>query len=268
MSVITISREAGSFGDEIANMLSEKLGCKLLDSEKIKEIMSLKGIKKPVIEQFGEKTPGFFSQFSDNREKFLNYLSLIILEAGCQGDLIILGLGGQFMFTSQEEVVRIRITASLDQRISRISRKYECDDNYAAKLIQHVDHDREGYYKVFFGRDINDHNLYDIIINSDYITPASAVKLIKDACKFKNQQIGSFKDDYIGQKAVIKILYEKKIPVKNISVSFEKGVMILDGRVNSTENGELCTLSAKEIDGVEEVHNRITHKALNNYSIH
>ncbi len=268
MSVITISREAGSLGDEIANLLAEELNYKLLDPDKIKDVLSIKGVERPVIEQFDEKNPGFFSHFSENREKFLNYLSLSVFEESRTNGLVILGLGGQFLFSSQEAVVRVRITAPFDLRVTRIIEKYKCDEKNARRLIQHIDHDREGYQKSFFHNDIYNNNAYDLLINTEYIAIENAIDLINNVCNFKNQLAFNFKDNYIKHKLIINILYERKIPVKNLFISYEKGQMILDGRTNSVENVELCTLAAKEIDGVEEIHNRITHKALNNYSIH
>jgi len=268
MSVITISRDAGSLGDEIANQLAEDFGYKLLDPEKIKEILNKKGIKTPVIEQFDEKTPGFFSKFSEKKEEFLNYLSLSVFENCTSGKLVILGLGGQYMFSSQEALVRVRITASEEVRIERISEKYECDKAYAKKLINQVDHDREGYTRAFFGKDIHDPDAYDLLINTEFISIADAVKFIKDLCKLKDRWSFDFKDDYIRQTAVINILHDRKIPVRNLQVYFKKGVISLEGKVNSVEDSDLCSLAVSWIDGVEEVHNKIGHKVLNNYSIH
>ncbi len=268
MSVITISREAGSLGDEIAGIFSEKHSFELLDSESIKDLLSSNGIEKPVIDQFDEKNPGFFSHFSEKREKFLNYLTLSVFEAGLKGDLAVLGLGGPFLFNSQSGVVRIRITSPLDVRIARVAAKYDCEESYAKKLIHHVDHDRAGFHKAFFGKEINDNEIYDLVINSDFISADNAVKLIKDVCGFKKNLPFNFENNYISHKAVISILYEKRIPVKNLLISFNDGVITLDGNTKSNENVELCTLAVKEIEKVEEVHNRISHKALNNYSIH
>ena len=268
MPVITISRDAGSFGDEIAVHLADELKYKLLDPEGIKVILSSKGIKKPVIEQFDEKNPGFFSKFSENKDKFLNYLSLSVFEESFSDGLVVLGLGGQFLFSSQKAVVRVRVTAPENLRIARVAEKYECDESYAGKLIHQVDHDREGFEKDFFGRDLHDVNAYDLNINTEYISIDNAVKMIRDVCKFKNKLIFNFKDDYITQKAMINILYEKKIPVKNLHIHFEKGVLTLEGKTGSTEDSELSVKAVQDIDGVEEVRNKISHKVLNNYSVH
>jgi cytidylate kinase len=268
MSVIPISRDAGSFGDEIAKQLSEELGYTLLDHDKIKDLLEDKGIKTPVIEQFEEKTPGFFSKFSEKRERFLNYLSLAVLEECSKGGLVVLGLGGQYMFSSHEALVRVRITAPLAMRTERVADKYECDKTYASKVINNIDNDREGFNQSFFGKDVQDISSYDLVINTEYISIDDSVDFIKKVCRIKDQKSYDFKNDFIRQSAIINILHDKKVPVKNLQVHFDGGILTLEGKVSSSEDRELCYLAAGDIDGVEEIHNKITHKTLNNYSIH
>jgi len=267
MAIITISREAGSLGDEIASRLSEELGYKLLNPEMIIDLLSAKGIQKPVIEQFDEKEPGFFSKFSAQGNKFIKYLTLTVLEHSLSNNLIILGLGGPHLFLSNDMLIRVRVIAPEDVRIARISEKYECDKEYSMRLVNLVDHDRRGYVKAFFNEDPCNQINYDLVLNTKYISISDGVELIKQLERIKGTQEYDYNPELIRIRTIVKILYERNIPVKDLKVYFWEGLLTIEGRVKTSEDRELCLIAAQEISGVEEIHNKVSYKSMNNYNI-
>lgn len=267
MSVITISRDAGSLGDEIARRLADDLGYKLLDPEAIIELLSAKGIEKPVIEQFDEKEPGFFGKYSENKDKFIRYLSLAILEESLGEGLVVLGLGGSCLFSSYSDVVRIHVTAPEELRIERISEKYESDRLYCRRLINQVDNDRRGFIKTFFGKETFRSCRFDLTVNTESVSVADSVHLIKEICRIKEKIKPSFRERLIEMRCTVKILYEKKIPVRDLNLTYDNGLLTIGGRVRTREDGNLCTMTAGEVEGVEEVLNKISHKSISNYNI-
>ncbi|MBI9097543.1 MAG: cytidylate kinase-like family protein [Spirochaetaceae bacterium] len=267
MPVITISRDAGSFGDEIADSLSEKRGYSLLGPESIVEKLRIKGIERPVIEHFDEKDPGFLTKFSDKRDKYIQYLKLIILEECIDNKLVLLGLGGPFLFNSHDSLIRVKVTAPQEIRVERIAEKYECDKILSRRLINQVDHDRMGYAKGFFGKDYKEFNSYDLILNTEYMSIYDGVRLIEEMIRIKENNDDDFIAELVVNKAAVKILYEKKIPVKNLILHYENGLLIIEGQTGSMEDRDLCSLFAGEIDEVEDILNKISYKPLGHYKI-
>ena len=60
MAIFTVSREAGSFGTEIARAIAQKLDYEYLDREKIEQALVDRGVPMPEVEKFDEKKPPFW----------------------------------------------------------------------------------------------------------------------------------------------------------------------------------------------------------------
>ena len=56
--MVTISRQAGAGGDEIARLLAEELGWKLLDNGVVERLLEEKGFSRAETETFEEREPG------------------------------------------------------------------------------------------------------------------------------------------------------------------------------------------------------------------
>jgi len=60
MSIITVSRETGSLGDETARLLSEKLRYILLDRNRMEETIDGESFPDIPLERFDEQSPSFW----------------------------------------------------------------------------------------------------------------------------------------------------------------------------------------------------------------
>jgi hypothetical protein len=80
MSIITISRQLGSLGTEIAQTVSEKLKYEYVDKEKIGEGLAGLGLPSLEINRLDEKKPSFWGSWQTQREKFLHLLRAMIYD--------------------------------------------------------------------------------------------------------------------------------------------------------------------------------------------
>ena len=97
MSVITVSRQLGSFGTEIAQRVAEKLNYEYLDKEKIEKALADYGLPAPVVERFDEKKPPFWDSWKIQRRKFLHFIQAVIYDFARKGHIVIVGRGGQVL---------------------------------------------------------------------------------------------------------------------------------------------------------------------------
>jgi hypothetical protein len=97
MSVITVSRQLGSFGTEIAQRVAEKLNYEYLDKEKIEKALADYGLPAPVVERFDEKKPPFWDLWQIQRRKFLYFIQAVIYDFARKGHIVIVGRGGQVL---------------------------------------------------------------------------------------------------------------------------------------------------------------------------
>ena len=93
MAVITISRQVAALGDEIATATANKLGYTFVDRKQIERRIVELGFPQEKLAKYDERRPGFFASLAKDRDEYLNYLQLAVLEAASKGDCILIGRG-------------------------------------------------------------------------------------------------------------------------------------------------------------------------------
>lgn len=198
--IITINRENGSGGREIARRLGEMLGLKVYDKSILEEIVQKYKINKEEIERIkAQKTNlwsdfcQFYRQFSaagnsyQNEDRKITSRELYYAEAQIMRDLasqescIIVGRSGFHVFKDNPDALSIFIIADREARIKRIAQKEGVDEKTAEKLIEKTDAARDNFTKTFAGTSRYDARNYDITLNvSRFSTEAIAAFLAEN----------------------------------------------------------------------------------------
>jgi cytidylate kinase len=260
MPIITISRQLGSLGTEIAKRCAEKLKLNFLDKESLEMITKEFDISEGRIEKYDEKKPSFWDRFSSDRETYLHFLKTGIYEFAYSGSCLILGRGGQVLLKDVPGVLHVRIIAPLETRLQRVKDRYEGDEWHARQLIQRSDHDRSGFHRFFFNTAWDYQRLYDLIINTATLSVEKAVGIIERAAptgargkKMRDDRDRSLADRCLEQKVITKLLYDEKIPIGFLKVSVVDGAVTFGGSVNTVEDIERCKRAIDSLEGVREV---------------
>lgn len=266
--IVTISRQPGSLGEEIAIKLAKERGFGYLDRDVLKKRLLDQRLPEFLIDKFDEKNPGYWSSFSDKKERYLNNLKMVILDFASNGDCVLVGRGAQVLFAGVPGVVKVRITAPHSISIRQFSEEKGCSEKEAEKIIGHINNERKGFYRSFFNAALESHELYDLIINTRYIDVDGAVIVINGLIEVKKNMDCSLEDLILKQKVIEEILYIRKIPVHGLNVTVEKGSVTLIGSVLVKENIDLCRISVMEISGVVSVSSeRVMTREINTYHI-
>ena len=198
--IITINRENGSGGREIARRLGEMLGLKVYDKSILEEIVQKYKLNKEEIERIkAQKTNlwsdfcQFYRQFSaagnsyQNEDRKITSRELYYAEAqimrnlASQESCIIVGRSGFHVFKDNPDALSIFIIADREARIKRIAQKEGVDEKTAAKLIEKTDAARDNFTKTFAGTSRYDARNYDITLNvSCFSTEAIAAFLAEN----------------------------------------------------------------------------------------
>jgi len=264
MAIITISRQLGSFGTEIAKKLQTELHCNYLDKQSLEaELVHKYGIPEEKVERYDEKKPAFWDMFSSDKDHYLHFMKTAIYEFARQGSCIIIGRGGQVLFKDIPGVLHVKVIAPTELRIARVKTRYNYDDRLAEQIIRHNDHDRSGFHKFFFHVNWDDCSLYDLMINTHFLTIDASVGLIKEALatsgiEEKSREADSkIKDLCLGQEVETSILYEEKIPVHFLEVLAISGIVTVRGSVITMEDISRCETAAQKVPGVKKVVNEL-----------
>lgn len=198
-TIITINRESGSGGRDIAYRLGDLLGLKVYDKAVLEAVaekykLSLQEIERIRAEKlnFWDDFCQFYRQFGaagnsyQAENKKVTSRELFYAEAEIMRNLaqqescIFVGRSGFHVFKDNPGAIRIFIMADREVRIERFAQREGIDKETAAKLIDETDKARENYTKTFAGTSRYDARNYDFTINVSPFTTESVAALLAE----------------------------------------------------------------------------------------
>lgn len=221
MAVITISRQYGSGGNEIAELIGKTTGYRIFDKQVIAEAAIEVGFTDRELIDYSEndfKVKSFLGRLFSSQQHVaqvrtsretggkpvVDELSLTeehavalvrkaIEYAHERGNIVIVGRGGQVVLADRPDVLHVRIMAPAEDRLLRV-RSFPAMANQtfadsvevrraAQDLMAAKDAASSGYLKQFYGVDWNDPALYHLMINTGKLHPIQAAYTIIDAAR-------------------------------------------------------------------------------------
>jgi cytidylate kinase len=264
MDVITISRQLGSLGTEIAREVAEKMNYEYVDKEKIRKILAAFGQGSEEVEEFDEKSPPLWDLLAILRTNFLISMEAAIYDIARKGRAVIVGRGGQVLLRNLPGTLHVRIFAPFDLRVKRLAESERVDEKHGVRMLRQSDHDSAGYIHSFSNADWNDANLYDLMINTEKLSPATAVQMIIDFVHSGEIQEGVEKGKgNLAELALVQKAKAKLVPLLGsdlhyVEVRAEKGILVLRGTVTSSGLKEDCGRRVAALEGIERVENQLT----------
>jgi cytidylate kinase len=183
--IITISREAGAGGSDIARRLSKALGLDLIGGQIIQHVADSAKMSRRVIDTLDEREVTFretllSSLFGENRPwpgEFLHHLSRVIGTIGIFGNVIIVGRGANYVLP-KEKIFRVRVIAPMELRVKYFMEDRGYTKSEAEQYIVKRDGNRKAFVRKYFSADIADPACYDMIINTEKRSMAAATESI------------------------------------------------------------------------------------------
>lgn len=184
MALITISRQKGCGGIEIAEAVAKELSIELYDDARLREEALQLGLKADELKGFDTKAPGFFDRILRNQPRlYLDLMASVIYEVAKRCHGVIIGHGSQKLLRDFDSALHVHIYGSPKKRIARLMEEQGLSREVAEKLITKSDNKRETYSRHVLHEDWNNPSLYDIIINRDKMSLDTAARIIIDAAR-------------------------------------------------------------------------------------
>lgn len=188
-TIIAISRQYGSGGRELSQILAKKLNIKLYDRQIINLAASNIGVndmKFQALKKFEEEVPPLplkfmpFYMFGVSgpqtlNDKIFNAECEIIQELSKDGSCVILGRCADYVLRNEKNVYSFYICAGDEFRAKRGKEVYE---NKSLSELNEEDLKRGGYYSHYTGHRWGDPGNYNLTINTSYISLEAAADLI------------------------------------------------------------------------------------------
>lgn len=154
--VITISREFGSGGGEVAHKLAEKLGVPCYDKTVNQLTSVISGFSENAVKISEDKvsTPFDYTAFTHSnslpvRDRIYIAQQKVIKQLADESSCVIVGRCAASILKNHENCVNVFICAPLEQRIKRISAQHNVSAEEAEKMIKQKDKARKNYYKKY-----------------------------------------------------------------------------------------------------------------------
>ena len=187
--IITIGREHGSNGHDIARALATELGYTCFDKEIVDTAAENSNFSKEILHSYDEKRVSPYivpvPHYLGLNESFRLNMQVAsaqfdaIRSLADQDNCIFVGRCADYVLRNRENLLRVFIMADEDFRIQTMMRKQNLSEDQARKLIRQVDKDRSSYYKYYTDQIWGERENFDLILNSAKTGVEGAVKLIK-----------------------------------------------------------------------------------------
>jgi cytidylate kinase len=206
-SVVCISATDGAAGEEIAPLVANRLGFRLVDEQIVARAAQEAGVephvvadveqRKSLVTRVLREIPGpglagvsalvapmaLVEETTPGSDTLRGLIRSTIEEIANQGDAVIISHAASLALTTQPEVLRVLITASPETRAERIAKAHECDTKEAQKRVSRGDTNRADYLKRFYGIGSEEPTLYDVLVNTDRLAAEQATDVIVHAAQ-------------------------------------------------------------------------------------
>jgi len=213
MRAVTLSREYGSGGGEIAARLAARLGWQLIDHEIVARVAHELGISETEATERDEYAVGLVARLLSNMQLYepavlvavppsmvsnilgndvqlyAEALQRVVLAAVETGQVVIVGRGGQALLRDRFDVLHVRVVAPLDFRIAYVMQREGVEQAEARSRIQLKDRDRIRYLQSVHHCHPADAHLYDLVLNTRVLDLNSTVELICLALEYKARRL-------------------------------------------------------------------------------
>jgi cytidylate kinase len=201
--VITINRESGSGGKEIAKKLGELLGVKVYGKEILasirekynlthEEVEKIKGTKASwwddfcrFYKQFGTTAAIAYESFEVNSRQLYYEEAKLLKDLAEQESCIIVGRTGFQIFKDNPDAMRLFLIANPDHRVKRLMAKQGVNEKEAREIMEKTDKARENFTKTFAGTSRYDARNYDMVINVSGFTTDQVAQFLAENVRKK-----------------------------------------------------------------------------------
>jgi cytidylate kinase len=217
MRAVTISREYGSGGGEIAARLARRLGWQLIDHSVIEQTARELEVYETEVEKHDEEyiestRSGLLDRIrqvpsatftpsggvlplpspssSAEPRAYQETMGHIITAAATSGHAVIVGRGGQVLLSDKRDVLHVRVVAPLEQRVAYVALREGLDTEAARRRVQAKDRARTRYMQTQYRCQHEDPHLYDLVINTAVLPLDNALDVICLALESKASRLG------------------------------------------------------------------------------
>jgi cytidylate kinase len=200
--IITISREYGAGGSEVAQRVAETLGWRLVDNEVIDQVAAEAGLPPDEVARKEERAPGFLERLTralaraapelfprsperapEPEEATLVRVTERVVEKLAAGDHVVVVGRAAPAVLAQRDALHVKLVAPKPARIRRAAARLNAGEEEALRVLEETDAARARYHKQYYERDWSDPTNYHMVLNTDALGIEGAARLIVEQAR-------------------------------------------------------------------------------------
>lgn len=194
--VITVSRQRGSGGSRIAELLARRIDYTLLHRDVIDRICSSGNLRRSIVESLDEHAKSQLATWCDamvaqrytDANDYVRLLLETIRSVAALGGVVVVGRGANFI-VGPGSGLHVRVVAPREQRIQRLVEHARLGPREAAREVDASERVRAEFVRQVYGREIADPEGYDLVVNTGALAFEEAVDLIANAARAKFERL-------------------------------------------------------------------------------
>jgi len=184
VNIITIEREYGCGGGDIAKLVANRLSWKLWDQQLTEEIARLANCPKAVVQEREEKNdPLYYRLFKSflrgsyegsinapklnlvDSETILKTTKRVVEHVAEKGNSVIVGRGSQQFLKNRKDTLRVFLYAPREDKVRRLLSRGKSEKD-SEELVDTVDRERADFIQKYFSVDWPDRSIYHVMLNT------------------------------------------------------------------------------------------------------
>ena len=255
MAILTISREYGSGGREIAQAVAGTLGYDYVDKARVLEDIKAFGTRwEEWAKELDEHSPTVWERYDWSFRGFGALIRGTILNYALKDRVVIMGRGGNFILKDVPHALRIRVVAPLEARIERIMKRETVDYDTAQWLIKKTDRERSSFLYALYGKHWDDSAEYDRVFHTGVQSIDEVTTIVKSLLEEKDQfnteeSRKTLQMQDLAAKINTEIIMRFGFSLPTLDVFYDGRGLVLRGIIHNPKEHERIEDEAKKLAG-------------------
>jgi len=189
---LTISREVGSGGAEVAKLVGLRLGWAVFDQELVEDLARRLELSPQMLELMDETHSNWFHEtmlsLMNSRivlqNNYLSMLGKVMHLAAYEGKVIFVGRGGHLLLP-RDAGLRVRVIAPREARLGTYQAREGLDAGAAERELDRLEAGRADFVRRHFRREPDDPYQYDMVLDSSVFGMEGCAELVCRALELR-----------------------------------------------------------------------------------
>ena len=267
MAVITMTREMGSLGRDVALGLADRLGLDLVQHELVEHIAEKMDMQESSVNRFLEGKASLLERWGINENDMSLYTTEQLLDIAKRGNVLIRGWGATSVLREISHVICVRVCAPLGMRARNVMERMGITDlEVARKEVRRNDAAYARRMQHLFHLDYRDPMLYDMVLNTEHVSVDACVDMVVSmTARSENQptEASIARLDHMIKLAHVRSalrsseITSRPTPSLTIELDPETGELLLSGVADDQAFKDEAERLARAVPGITAVRNEL-----------